>query len=91
MADPAVAARATGYVVGISPIGQRRAHPTVVYVSALDHLDGARVGRAPGLDVELAPGTPCPRDPRGSRGSPAPEARTPPRGYRAGLPPRTWR
>ncbi len=56
MADAAAAERATGYVVGgISPIGQRRAHPTVVDDSAL-LLPSVYVsaGRR-GLDLELAP------------------------------------
>ena len=56
MADAADAQRATGYVVGgISPIGQKRAHPTVVDTSALDHsMILVSAGRR-GLDLEIAP------------------------------------
>jgi len=56
MADPAAAERATGYVLGgISPIGQRRAHPTVVDVTAFDHGTVLVSGGRRGLDIELSP------------------------------------
>ncbi|UVO12966.1 aminoacyl-tRNA deacylase [Mycobacterium sp. SVM_VP21] len=56
MADPAAAQRATGYVLGgISPLGQRKALPTVVDASALsfDRLLCSAGQR--GWDVAVAP------------------------------------
>lgn len=56
MADPRAAERATGYVVGgISPLGQRKAHPTVVDESALEHDTVFVSAGRRGLEVELSP------------------------------------
>ena len=56
MAEKAAAERATGYVAGgISPIGQRRAHPTVVDATALEHATVFVSAGRRGLDLEIAP------------------------------------
>lgn len=56
MAEQAAAERATGYVAGgISPVGQKRAHPTVVDSTALDHPSVFVSAGRRGLDLEIAP------------------------------------
>ena len=56
MAEPAAAERSSGYVVGgISPIGQKRALPTVLDDSASGHQSVLVSGGRRGLDLELTP------------------------------------
>lgn len=56
MADVAEAERATGYVAGgISPIGQKRAHRTVLDASALDHPTIFVSAGRRGLELEIRP------------------------------------
>ncbi|GAA4721099.1 Cys-tRNA(Pro) deacylase [Nocardioides conyzicola] len=56
MADLAAAERATGYVAGgISPIGQKRAHPTVLDRSASTHATIFVSAGRRGLDLEISP------------------------------------
>ena len=56
MAEIAAAERATGFVAGgISPVGQKRAHPTVVDESALGFDTVYVSGGRRGLDLGIAP------------------------------------
>lgn len=56
MAPVADAERATGYVAGgISPVGQKRAHPTVLDDSAVAFETVFVSGGRRGLDIEVAP------------------------------------
>lgn len=56
LADPSDAERASGYVLGgISPVGQRRQHPTVVDESVLGFETVYVSGGKRGMELELAP------------------------------------
>lgn len=56
MAEPGAAERASGYVIGgISPLGQRNQHRTVVDTSAMEWTTVFVSGGKRGLEIELRP------------------------------------
>lgn len=56
MADPRIAERASGYVVGgISPVGQRQRHATVIDASVLEWPTVFVSGGRRGFEIELTP------------------------------------
>ncbi|MGG5172791.1 Cys-tRNA(Pro) deacylase [Pseudarthrobacter sp. J1738] len=56
MADPTLATRRSGYVLGgISPFGQRQSSPTVLDASAMDFSTILVSGGQRGIDIEVNP------------------------------------